>query len=194
MSKTPKVPSPRNVAPGPSQETAVTSSGSGVRSLPVFASWDSRKSDPIFKSRSRVQTSRAIQEALPFVRYMTTAIPEEAISGGLNVKSASKNPAFRKAANDIFWRWADSDAIDIRRRFDFYSAQTMLGSTTLGDGEVFIQKVKDDRPEAQAWSDSDRSRRRLQVQFFTRDQLGDGPAETHQIGRASCRERVSSPV
>lgn len=152
----------------------VTSSSTGVRSSPVFASWDNKASETLGRIRDRVKKSRAIQETLPFLKYMTQAIPEEALSGGMTPKSASKNPDFKKAANDYFWRWADTTAIDLRKRFDFYSIQAHLASTALGDGEVFMQKVVDDRKEARAWEFSRTDRRRLQVQYFTRDQIGDG--------------------
>lgn len=153
---------------------AVTSTATGVRSSPVFTPWENKATETIAKIRDRVKKSRAIQETLPFVKYMTQAIPEEALSGGLTPKSASKNEKFKKRATDLMWRWADSTAIDVRKRFDFYSIQAHLAATALGDGEVFIQKVRDDRPEARAWKLSHPKRRRLQVQYFTRDQLGDG--------------------
>lgn len=175
----------------------VTSSSEGVRSVPIFAPWDNKAAETLGKIRDRVKKSRAIQEALPFVRYMTEAIPEEALSGGLTPKSASKTPEFKKDANDLFWAWADSTAIDLRKRFNFYSMQAQLGTTALGDGEVFCQKVIDDRTEAKAWALSRSDRRRLQIQCFTRDQIGSGQdsrlgalgAQTVAGGGAVPRER-----
>lgn len=170
-SKSPRAVTKRK-GPTNALETPVTSSSQGVRSSPISVPWDNKASETISKIRDRVRKSRAIQETLPFVKYMNTAIPEEALSGGLTPKSISKMPEFRKAATDLFWQWADSEAIDVRKRFDFYTMQPMLGTTTLGDGECFLQKVRDDRPEARAWDLADRSRRRLQIQYFTRDQIG----------------------
>lgn len=154
-------------------DTPVTTSSQGVRSLPAFTPWSNKATENVWVMRDRVTKSRAIQQTLPFVKYLNSAIPEEALSGGLTPKSISKNPEFKKAATDLFWRWAESAAIDIRRRFNFYTIQPMLGATALGDGEVFIQKVLDDRPEAKAWDLADRSKRRLQIQYFTRDQIGN---------------------
>lgn len=151
-----------------------TVSTDGIRSLPIFIPWDNKATETLGRIRDRVRKSRAIQEALPFVKHLNSAIPEEALSGGLTPKSISKTEEFKAAASDVFYRWADSTAIDVRKRFDFWSIQAMLAATTLGDGEVFMQKVRDDRPEARAWSLARSDRRRLQIQYFTRDQLGDG--------------------
>lgn len=168
--------------PANSIGSPVTTSSTGVRSLPNYAPWSNKATETVWKMRDRVMKSRAIQEALPFVKYLNTAIPEEALSGGLTPKSISKTPEFKKAATDYFWRWAESQAIDVRKRFDFYSIQSVLGSTTLGDGEVFIQKVLDDRPEAKAWDLADKSKRRLQLQYFTRDQIGNPKGVTERKG------------
>lgn len=158
---------------GPTNSAPVSSSSTGVRSSPISVPWDSRASQTLSKIRDRVMKSRGIAEALPFVKYLNLAIPEEAISGGLTPKSISKTPEFKKQATDLFWRWADSEAIDIRKRLNFYSMQAVLGSTALEDGEVFAQKVTDNSEQARKWDLSDRSKRRLQVQCFTRDQIGN---------------------
>lgn len=163
-------------------DNPTTSSSQGVRSIPAYAPWRNKDTETVWKIRDRVLKSRAIQETLPFVKYLNSAIPEEALSGGLTPKSISKNPEFKKLATDIFWRWGESAAIDVRKRFNFWSIQSILGSTALGDGEVFIQKVVDDREVAKSWDLADKSHRRLQIQYFTRDQIGNPKGATDRKG------------
>lgn len=130
-------------------------------------------------ARERVQKSRWLQEAIPFIGYITAQLPEEALGGGLVPSSESRNAGFKKEAVAYFDAWADSKAVDIRRRFKFYPSQGMVGQAMIGDGEMFILKVKDNRPEALARPLTDTSFRRLQLQFLTRDQLGNAGAREY---------------
>lgn len=145
----------------------------GIRSAPTKNMWRNWRSETPAIAQDRVQKSRFLQEALPFIGYLVSQLPEEALGDGLVPTSGSKNAAFKKQATAYFDEWAQSPAIDIRRRFDFYTSQGMLAQTMIGDGEVFALKVKDDRPQAIAQPLSNRRFRRLQVQFLTRDQIGN---------------------
>lgn len=145
----------------------------GIRSGPTKNMWRNWRSETPSIAQDRVQKSRFLQEALPFIGYLVSQLPEEALGDGLVPTSGSKNPAFKKAATAYFDEWAQSPAIDIRRRFDFYTSQGMLAQTMIGDGQVFALKVKDDRPQAIAQPLSNRKFRRLQLQFLTRDQIGN---------------------
>lgn len=145
----------------------------GVRSGPTKNMWRNWRSETPAIAQERVAKSRFLQEALPFIGYLVSQLPEEALGDGLVPTSGSKNAAFKKAATAYFDEWAQSPAIDIRRRFDFYTSQGMLAQTMIGDGEVFALKVKDDRPQAIAVPLTNRKFRRLQLQFLTRDQIGN---------------------
>ena len=167
-------------------EAATTGPTGGIRSLPTFNTWDNRGMQTPAKRRERVKNSRFLQEKLPFIGYINTSLAEEALGDGMSVTSLSRDEAFRKAATALFDLWGSSPAIDLRRRFNIYTCQTMLGGTILGDGEIFALKVKDTRPEAAGWKLEDKSKRRLQLQFFTTDQIAQvgktGPSERWEDG------------
>lgn len=153
--------------------TPAIQGGGGVRSSPTHNLWRNWRAETPAVAQERVKKSRFLQEALPFIGYIISQLPEEALGDGLVPTSESKNPNFKKAATAYFDEWARSPAIDIRRRFDFYTSQGMIGQTMIGDGEVYALKVKDDRKQALAQPLSNRSFRRLQLQFLTRDQIGN---------------------
>lgn len=160
-------------APLPAVATAINSGG-GIRSAPTQNMWRTWRAETAAVRRDRIQKSRFLQEALPFIGYIIEQPVEEAIGDGLVPTSESRSPAFKKASTAYFDQWARSNAIDIRRRFDFYTVQSMLGKTVSGDGEVLALKIADNRPEAIARPLSDTSFRRLQLQFLTTDQIGNG--------------------
>jgi len=164
-------PQPRNAL----EETTVGSTG-GIRTIPTYQPWQTVRSETPAVARQRVKTSRFLQEKLPFVGYLVKQLPEEALGDGLVGTSQSKNPQFRRDATALFDLWAQSNACDIRSRLNFYSAQSVIGATMCGDGECFGLKVKDTRAEALQWSLRDKSKRAIQFQLFTRDQLGNGNA------------------
>jgi hypothetical protein len=161
-------------AAAPADASPAINMGGGIRSAPTQHTWRTWKQDNAGQSRERVIASRYLQEVLPFIGYLVEQLPEEAIGDGLVPTSESKDAGFKKAATQYFDRWARSPAIDIRRRFDFYSSQHMLARTMIGDGEVFVLKVADRRPDALARPLTDKSFRALQLQFLTRDQIGNG--------------------
>lgn len=165
--------SSRITAAAPPPAAPVIQSGGGVRSTPTQNLWRNWRAETPAVAQERVKKSRFLQEALPFIGYIVSQLPEEALGDGLVPTSESKNPAFKKAATAYFDEWARSPAIDIRRRFDFYTSQGMIAQTMIGDGEVFALKVKDNRAQALAQPLSNRSFRRLQLQFLTRDQIGN---------------------
>jgi hypothetical protein len=144
----------------------------GIRTSPTFRSFTRKRST--YDDRKRVNTSRFLDEELPFVGYLNKQLPEEALGDGLVVTSASKNEAWRTKATEYFDLWASSTAIDVQRQFNFYTAQPMLGHMLLRDGEPFIQKVRSDDTDALSRKLEDKSFRALQLQFFRRDQIGNG--------------------
>jgi capsid protein len=164
-------------AAAPADATPAINTGGGIRSAPTQNTWRSWRQDNAAQSKDRVMASRYLQEVIPFLGYLVEQLPEEAIGDGLVPTSESKNAEFKKAATAYFDQWARSPAIDIRRRFDFYTSQHMLARTMIGDGEVFVLKVADRRPEAMARPLTDKSFRALQLQFLTRDQVGNGTAQ-----------------
>ncbi|MBB5038256.1 phage portal protein [Prosthecobacter dejongeii] len=168
-------PAPITAAVLPPAMPAINSGG-GIRSTPVGQTWRNWRAETSTQARERVLTSRFLQEALPFVGYLVSQLPEEALGDGLVPTSESKDLEFKRAATAYFDQWARSPAIDIRRRFDFYASQHMIGQTMIGDGQVFALKIRDPRPEALARPLSDKKFRRLQLQFLTRDQLGNAGA------------------
>lgn len=145
----------------------------GIRSAPTQNLWRNWRAETPAIAQERVKKSRFLQEALPFIGYLVSQLPEEALGDGLVPTSESKSPTFKKAATQYFDAWARSPAVDIRRRFDFYTSQGMIAQTMIGDGEVFALKIKDDRAQALAQPLSNHAFRRLQLQFLTRDQLGN---------------------
>lgn len=151
----------------------VSSTSSGIRSAPAGNLWRSWRFETAAQARDRVQISRSLQEELPFIGYLNAQLPEEAIGDGLTPTSESKNAAFKRESTSYFDLWARSNAIDIRRRFDWYTSQHMVAQTVIGDGEAFVHRIRDTRPEALARPLSDKSFRALQLQFLTRDQLGN---------------------
>lgn len=170
-----KSPSPRITAAAalPAASTAVNSGG-GIRSAPTQNMWRNWRAETASVRRDRIQKSRFLQETLPFIGYLVEQPVEEAIGDGLVPTSESKNARFKKDATAYFDLWARSKAIDIRRRFDFYTVQSMLGKTVSGDGEVLALKIADNRPAAIQRPLTDTSFRRLQLQFLTTDQIGNG--------------------
>lgn len=154
---------------------ALPATTGGVRVSPSITYRRSKDIERLSVSRDRVAVSRFLQEALPFAYYCTNTLPEEAVGRGIGVKSISSNPEFKKAATEYFNRWANSPAVDLRKKLDFYGIQPLLLATILGDGEFFVQKVQAEDEMARSWMLSDTSKRRLQLQLFTRDQLVNGP-------------------
>jgi hypothetical protein len=161
-------------AAAPPDAAPAINTGGGIRSAPTQHTWRNWKQEHAGNARERVIASRYLQEALPFLGYLVEQLPEEAIGDGLVPSSESKDADFKKKSVAYFDQWARSRAIDIRRRFDFYTSQHMIGRTMIGDGEVFALKIADRRPEALARPLTDKSFRALQLQFLTRDQIGNG--------------------
>ncbi len=160
------------------QNAALPQSTGMVRSYPTLIPWNSKIQETSWQSRDRVRISRFLQDTFPVIAYCCQALPKEAVGGGIGIKSVSLNPEFREAATKHFRMWADSSAVDTRKESSFYALQARLLSTIFGDGEVFVQKVAARQLDAQGrditldWSLNDRSRRRLQLQVYTRDQIG----------------------
>lgn len=160
------------------QNSALPQSTGMVRSYPTLIPWNSKIQETSWQSRDRVRISRFLQDTMPVVAYCCQALPKEAIGGGIGLKSVSANPDFREASTKLFRQWADSEAVDTRKESSFYALQSRLLSTIFGDGEVFVQKVAarqldaDGNDATLAWSLNDKTRRRLQLQVYTRDQVG----------------------
>ena len=161
--------------------TPAVNAGGGIRSAPTQNMWRNWRAETAILRQQRVQKSRFLQETLPFIGYCVSQPVEEAIGNGLVPTSESKTATFKKEATAYFDRWASSKAIDIRRRFNFYSSQTMLGTAVVGDGEVMALKIADNRPEAIARPLTDTSFRRLQLQFLTTDQIGNGAGGSREF-------------
>lgn len=170
------------VAQGPQQvvvlpsNAALPNKGGVVRTGPHTLGLLRHREEVGLRARERVRTSRYLQEEFPFAFYLTHTLPEEAVGRGIGLKSVSRNKEFATAATELFRRWAEAEAVDLRKEGNFYSLQPLWLSTILSDGEVFVQKVAADTAEAMAWSLSDSTRRRLQLQSFERDQLATGAA------------------
>lgn len=163
-------------------EATTTGPSAGIRSLPTFNTYNNKKLCPPAKRRDRVKNSRYLREKLPFIDYTNSQLAEEALGDGMSVTSDSKNLEFREKSTALFDLWGSAQSIDVRKRFNIFSCQSMIGATALGDGEIFALKVKDNRPEALAWKLEDKSKRRLQLQFFTGDQI-------EQVGKTQPGER-----
>jgi len=170
--KTPVKKSVKSVsaASGITNAALPTSTGT-YRSLPTYQPWSSKQLEQLSKSRDRVQISRFLQEKIPVLGYCVHSLPKEAIGKGIGLKSTSSNPEFKAAATRYYKMWADSRAVDLRKEGTFYELQARWLSAIIGDGEAFVQKVSDSSPITMAWSLSDKSRRRLQLQTLLRDQL-----------------------
>jgi len=164
---------PRITAASIPEASASINNGGGIRSGPQAVLWRNWRMETPAIARDRVVKSRALQEMLPFVGYLVSQLPEEALGDGLTPASESANPNFKKASVKYFDTWARSPAIDIRNRLDFYTSQHMLGQTMVGDGQVFALKVADRSPKARARPLTDKTFRALRLQFLTRDQLGN---------------------
>ncbi len=132
--------------------------------------WTSRTLESMSKNRNRVEISRFLQDEIPVVKYAVQTLPKEAIGKGIGMKSTSQNPAFRAAATALFQKWANATACDLRKESTFYQLQPRWLSAILGDGSSICQKVKGDE-STRDWPLTDKSRRRCQLQTFTRDQL-----------------------
>jgi capsid protein len=165
---------PKITAAAPGNASTRINSGGGIRSRPAAQLWRGWRPETAAQARERVIASRCLQEVVPLLGYLVSQLPEEAIGDGLVPTSESKNPTFKREATTYFELWGNSPAIDIRRRFNFYTAQHLLGSTIIGDGQVFALKIRDGRPAALERPLTDKSFRALQLQFLTRDQIGNG--------------------
>ena len=167
--------SPRLTAAAPlPAASSMVNNGGGIRSAPTQNLWRNWRAENAAIRRERVTKSRYLQETLPFIGYLVEQPVEEAIGDGLTPTSESKSPRFKQAATAYFDSWGSSNAIDIRRRFNFYTVQGMLGKTVVSDGQALALKIADNRPEAISRPLSDTSFRRLQLQFLTTDQIGNG--------------------
>jgi len=161
-----------NAAPSASSGSAAgLSVQDGKRQFPTSEIWN-RSSVQRGTNRARVSLARALDDALPLVSYLNRQIPLEAIGRGVVVSSASKDAAFRTAANEYFEKWGTTNAIDVARQFDIYSCQAELGRLIERDGGVFAIKVKSTLPEDLARSLDDKNFRAIQLQFLRRDQIG----------------------
>lgn len=149
------------------------SGGGGIRSGPQAVLWRNWRMETPYVARDRVVKSRALQEMIPFIGYIVSQLAEEALGDGLTPASESKNAVLKRESVRYFDTWARSPAIDVRGRFDFYTSQHMLGQTAIGDGEVFALKVANRSAAARKRPLTDKSFRALQLQFLTRDQLGN---------------------
>jgi hypothetical protein len=169
---------------GPVNAALPTSTGT-YRVLPTYQPWSTKQLEGMSKSRDRVQISRFLQEKIPVVSYCISGLPKEAIGKGIGLKSCSENPEFKAAATKLYKSWADSRAVDIRKEGTLADLQARWLAACLGDGEIFLQKVADNGDIATTWSLSDKSRRRLQIQTLTRDQLATGNLSTTEakLGR-----------
>lgn len=156
---------------------AVTNALSATTGIPRTTAtrryWRDTQRERMFETRDRVTVSRFLQDTLPFAFYLTHTLPEEAVGRGIGIKSISTDREFAKRATDVFRRWADSRAVDLRKEGTFYEMQPLWLATILGDGETFVQKISAEDAAARTWKLEDRTRRRLQLQSFTRDELGD---------------------
>jgi len=162
----------KNAAPSSTPGSAAgLSVQDGKRQFPASEIWN-RSSVQRGTNRARVSLARALDEALPLVGYLNRQIPLEAIGRGVVIASASKDAAFRSAANAYFEQWGTTNAIDVARQFDIYSCQAELGRFIERDGGVFAIKVKSRLPEDLARSLDDKNFRAIQLQFLRRDQIG----------------------
>ncbi len=132
--------------------------------------WSNKALEGMAKNRNRVEVSRFLQDEIPVVKYAVQTLPKEAIGKGIGMKSTSQNPAFRAASTALFQKWANATACDLRKESTFYQLQPRWLSAILGDGSSICQKVKGDE-STRDWPLTDKSRRRCQLQTFTRDQL-----------------------
>lgn len=143
----------------------------GLRSLPIAVPWNPTRTLKPGRNRRRVQTSRALDELLPFVAYLNKALPEEAVGDGLMVSSISQNKKFRKLATQLFDQWGSSTKIDVRGEVNIYTCQSMIGPYMLRDGELFINKVGSKNQKDYERPLADKNFRALQLQFIRRDQI-----------------------
>lgn len=142
-----------------------------LRANATYRPWSSKQLERMSRSRDEVQISRFLADAIPVLGYCINDIPKEAIGKGIGLKSTSINPEFKARATALYKAWCDSRAVDLRKEGTLPDLQSLWLSAALGDGEVFIQKVADVSPAATQWKLTDKSRRRLQLQTLTRDQL-----------------------
>lgn len=160
-------------------QTLPQATSSGIRTEPVYQSWRTHTAESVQLQRERVTASRFLQDAVPLIGYIIEQLAEEAIGDGLSGTSDSKDPEFKAQSTELFALWAESTAIDTRKRLDFYRSQTLIAKTMMGDGELFATKVADNSPYAKAKPLTDASFRRLQIQFLLRDQIGNGSQQPY---------------
>jgi len=158
-------------AEAPKVTNALSATTGVPRTAPTRVTWRDKLRDRIHETRDRVLVSRFLQDTLPFAFYLTHTLPEEAVGRGIGIKSISTDREFAKRATDLFRRWADSRAVDLRKEATLYELQPLWLATILGDGETFVQKMAAQMEGAGSWKLQDRNKRRLQLQSFTRDQL-----------------------
>lgn len=153
---------------------ALPASSGSYRTMPTWQPWNNKALERIQRSRDIVQISRYLQSenGIPQVRYACRQLPREAVGKGIGAKSISKNPDFVRDATEIFAKWADSPAVDLRKEQTFFQLQAGWLSAMLGDGECFLLPVFE--PTGIGWSLNDKSKRAFQLQSITRDQLTDG--------------------
>jgi hypothetical protein len=168
--------SARVTAAGPAMNCngnpAATSSNSGIRSVPRRMPWNPATALNQARNRDRVLIARALDEILPFMAYAHRVIPEEAISDGLVISSASQNKDFARAATKLFDEWGSSTKIDVANQLNIYTCQSPLGHLFCRDGSAFAIKVKSEKEEDLVRPFGDKTFRAIQLQFLRRDQLG----------------------
>ena len=171
--KSPAISGTTGIVNSPVLNALPASSGS-YRTMPTWQPWSNKQLERIQRSRDIVQISRFLQSenGIPQVRYACRQLPREAVGKGIGAKSISKNPDFVRDATEIFAKWADSPAVDLRKEQTFFQLQAGWLSAMLGDGECFLLPVFE--PTGIGWSLNDKSKRAFQLQSITRDQLTDG--------------------
>lgn len=174
-------PAVSSVAPSLEVRNAALPQSTGtLRANATYRPWSSKQLERMSRSRDEVQISRFLCDAIPVLGYCVNDIPKEAIGKGIGLKSTSLNPDFKLRATALYKAWCDSRAVDLRKEGTLPDLQALWLSAALGDGEVFIQKVAALDAAAASWKLSDKSRRRLQLQTLTRDQLSSSNLTTKE--------------
>lgn len=163
---------------GPAMGCGPITQTDGIRSMAGAEPWNKTLTTNPTRQRNRVKTARALDEELPFIGYLNTSLPEEALGNGMVISSLSENKDFRKKATALFDLWGSSNKIDVQGNVNIYSCQAMLGHYKLRDGEIFALQVASKDPDHHKRKLQDKSFRALQLQFLRRDQIGNvGPGK-----------------
>ena len=98
---------------------------------------ENRTAGPILSNRAR-----SLLRDSPYANRALTAIVHNTVGAGILPQIRTPNESAKSDLMDLWKEWAETPAIDIEGRKDFYAIQAQVLRTIVSDGECLIRIVK----------------------------------------------------